>query len=230
MNPRVLIVDSVRESGEKLARLLTDRGYTVAPPSSPGLALDAVKALAPGLILACVDANRVDGLDLCRRLREATSAPLMILSDEPSEAAEVSALECGADDYILRPVGTAVLIARLRAMLRRVGEQRPAAVVEAGPFHIDFDDRRVRVRGKAVRLTPKEFDLFTFMARRPNRVLPHKTLLSAVWGTAAEEQSEYLRVFVGQLRKKLESDPSHPCHLLTEPWVGYRFDPDGASA
>ncbi len=230
MNRSVLIVESVRESGEKLARLLTDRGYTVAPPSSPHLALDAVTTLRPGLILAGLDVNRVDGLDLCRRLREATSAPLLILSDDPSEAAEVSALECGADDYILRPVGTALLVARVRALARRVEEQQPAAVVNAGPFHIDFDDRRVRVRGRAVRLTPKEFDLFTFMARRPNRVLPHKTLLGAVWGTASEEQSEYLRVFVGQLRKKLEADPAHPCHLLTEPWVGYRFNPDGASA
>ena len=230
MNPSVLIVESVSENGETLARLLTDRGYAVAPPTSPSLALEAVKTSRHAVILANLGANWVDGLDLCRRLREATSAPLIVLSDDPSEAVEVSALEAGADDYILRPVGTAVLLARVRAMLRRADGQRPAAVVSAGPFHIDLDDRRVRVRGRAVRLTPKEFDLFTFMARRPNRVLPHKTLLGAVWGAASEEQSEYLRVFVGQLRKKLEPDPAHPCHLLTEPWVGYRFNPDGASA
>jgi two-component system KDP operon response regulator KdpE len=102
-----------------------------------------------------------------------------------------------------------------------------APALGVGEFHIDFHDRRVRVHGQPVRLTPKEFDLFVFMARHPNRVLPHRTLLGAVWGEASEGQSEYLRVFVGQLRKKLESDPSNPRYLVTEPWVGYRFNPNG---
>ena len=120
-------------------------------------------------------------------------------------------------------------MARVRAALRRSG--RPAnqeiSSFEAGDFRVDMDARRVHTRGQEVRLTPKEFDLFTFMAKHPNRVIPHKTLLGAVWGVSAEEQSEYLRVFVSQLRRKLEADPAHPRHLLTEPWVGYRFNPNG---
>ena len=127
----------------------------------------------------------------------------------------------------MKPFSADRLLARVRVALRRSGEPPEASALGVGEFHIDFHDRRVRVNGQPVRLTPKEFDLFVFMARHPNRVLPHRTLLGAVWGEASEEQPEYLRVFVGQLRKKLESDPSHPRYLVTEPWVGYRFNPTG---
>ncbi len=150
-----------------------------------------------------------------------------MVSGDNDGRSEVAALDSGADDYIVKPLNTDTLLARVRVVLRRSVGTPAASALGVGEFHIDFEDRRVRVHGQPVRLTPKEFDLFAFMARHPNRLLRHKTLLGAVWGEASEEQPEYLRVFVGQLRKKLESDPSNPRYLVTEPWVGYRFNPTG---
>jgi two-component system, OmpR family, KDP operon response regulator KdpE len=197
--------------------------------------IDAHEALAsvgtsrPALVLAELDMPGIDGIDLCRSMRASGSTSVILLSDDTSIHAEVAALDAGADDFVARPIRVESLAARIRVALRQNGIAAEASVLGVGPFRIDFNERRVRVNGQAVRLTPKEFDLFTFMARHPNRVLPHRALLGAVWGSACQEQSEYLRVFVGQLRKKLESDPSKPRHLLTEPWVGYRFAPDGAT-
>jgi two-component system KDP operon response regulator KdpE len=196
---------------------------------------DATEALEraggswPPLVLAELDMPGIDGIELCRRLRSSVGTSVILLSDDSSFHAEVAALEAGADDFVARPIRVESLAARIGVALRRNGLSSETAVLDAGPFRIDFFERRVHVNGQAVRLTPKEFDLFTFMARHPNRVLPHKALLGAVWGHASQEQSEYLRVFVGQLRKKLEPQPSRPRHLITEPWVGYRFDPDGTS-
>ena len=134
---------------------------------------------------------------------------------------EIDALDSGADDYIAKPFSASKLLARVRVALRRSeGVPEEAAALGVGEFHIDFHDRRVRVNGQPIRLTPKEFDLFVFMARHPNRVLAHRTLLGAVWGEASWDQPEYLRVFVGQLRKKLESNPSQPRYIVTEPWSG----------
>jgi len=151
-----------------------------------------------------------------------------VLSVKGEERAKVEALDSGADDYVTKPFGTDELLARVRAALRRRNGTEPeVASFEAGDFRIDLDARRVHIRGNEVRLTPKEFDLFVYLARHPNRVLTHRTLLEAVWGEASQEQPEYLRVFMGQLRKKLEADPSNPRYLVTEPWVGYRFNPAG---
>ena len=139
----------------------------------------------------------------------------------------MEALDSGADDYVTKPFGIDELLARVRAALRRGGGESDVASFEAGDFRVDLDARRVHVRGNEIRLTPKEFELFVYMARHPNRVITHRTLLEAVWGEASQEQPEYLRVFVGQLRKKLELDPSNPQYLVTEPWVGYRLNPGG---
>jgi two-component system KDP operon response regulator KdpE len=165
---------------------------------------------------------------LCRRIRAVSSVPIIVLSVKGEERTKVEALDSGADDYVTKPFGTDELLARVRAALRRSGAA-PEEVLsfEAGNFRIDLDARRVHIRGQEVRLTPKEFDLFVYLARHPNRVLTHRTLLEAVWGEASQEQPEYLRVFMGQLRKKLEEDPSNPRYLVTEPWVGYRFNPAG---
>jgi two-component system KDP operon response regulator KdpE len=144
------------------------------------------------------------------------------------EGAKVEALDAGADDYVTKPFGMEELMARVRAALRRAtsgASDIPA--FQLGDFRVDLEGRRVHVRGTEVRLTPKEFDLFVYFARHPNRVITHRILLEAVWGEASQEQPEYLRVFMAQLRKKLELDPSNPVHLLTEPWVGYRFNPSG---
>ena len=154
--------------------------------------------------------------------------PIIVLSVKGEERSKVEALDSGADDYVTKPFGIDELLARVRAALRRgSGSAADLPSFEAGDFRIDLEGRRVHVGGSEVRLTPKEFDLFVYMARHPNRVITHRTLLEAVWGEASQEQPEYLRVFMGQLRKKLEPDPSNPRYLVTEPWVGYRFNPNG---
>jgi two-component system KDP operon response regulator KdpE len=156
-----------------------------------------------------------------------SSIPIIVLSVKGEERTKVEALDSGADDYITKPFGADELLARVRAALRRRGTVLESAWLDVGDFRVDLDGRRVHISGREVRLTPKEFDLFVYLARHPNRVLPHRALLEAVWGEASQEQPEYLRVFMGQLRKKLESDPSNPQYLVTEPWVGYRFNPAG---
>jgi two-component system, OmpR family, KDP operon response regulator KdpE len=181
----------------------------------------------PALVLTGLGMPGVSGLEFCRRVREASKVPIIVMSGSAECASEVEALDSGADDYLAKPLVTDRLLARVRVALRRSLEAPPEPALGVGEFYIDFENHRVRVSGQTVRLTPKEFDLFVYMARHPNRVLRHKALLGAVWGEASEEQPEYLRVFMGQLRKKLESDPSHPRYLVTEPWVGYRFNPTG---
>jgi len=144
------------------------------------------------------------------------------------ERTKVEALGSGADDYVTEPFGIDEVLALVRATLRRAGgDVSEVASFDVGDFHVDIEGRRVHVHGNEVRLTPKEFDLFVYLARHPNRIVTHRPLLEAVWGEASQEQPEYLRVFVGQLRKKLEPDPSPPRYLVTEPWVGYRFNPKG---
>jgi two-component system KDP operon response regulator KdpE len=155
-----------------------------------------------------------------------STVPILVLSVKGAELAKVEALDAGADDYLTKPFGTDELLARVRAALRRAGDDGvDAAPLEIGDFRIDLQTRRIHIRGSEVRLTPKEFDLFVYLARRPNRVIPHGRLLEAVWGEKAQDHTEYLRVFVGQIRKKIESNPAEPRHLATEPWVGYRFNP-----
>ena len=167
-------------------------------------------------------------MELCRRIRAMSNVSIIVLSVKGEERTKVEALDSGADDYVTKPFGIDELLARVRAALRRGSSAEPeVASFDAGDFRIDLDRRRVIARGQEIRLTPKEFDLFIYMARHPNRVITHRTLLEAVWGEASQEQPEYLRVFMGQLRKKLEPDPSNPRYLVTEPWVGYRFNPQG---
>ena len=149
---------------------------------------------------------------------------IIVISVKAEEETKVDALDAGADDYLIKPFGIREMLARVRAVLRRTVDDIDVAPLEIGDFRIDLGGRRVYVRGIEVRLTPKEFDLFLYLARRPNRVIAHRQLLGAVWGEASQEHPEYLRVFVGQLRKKLEAEPSMPRYLATEPWVGYRFN------
>jgi two-component system KDP operon response regulator KdpE len=156
----------------------------------------------PELVITDLYMPHMDGIELCRRIRAQSNVPIIVLSVKGEEGTKVEALDSGADDYVTKPF-------------------------DVGDFRVDIDARRVHVRGNEVRLTPKEFELFVYMARHPNRVLGHRTLLEAVWGEASQEQPEYLRVFMGQLRKKLEPDPSNPRYLVTEPWVGYKFNPQG---
>ena len=168
----------------------------------------------------------MDGLELCRRLRTKTQIPILVLSVRGEERTKVKALDAGADDYVTKPFGIEELLARVRANLRRARpEESELAPIELGDFRIDPGARTVHVQKRAVHLTPKEFDLLVYLARHAGKVVTHRALLGAVWGGESTEQVEYLRVFVGQLRKKLELTASSPRYIQTEPWVGYRFQP-----
>jgi two-component system KDP operon response regulator KdpE len=226
---RVLVVDDEPQITRVLKTVLSSQGYDVRTAPEGESALANFKEWSPELVITDLYMPHMDGVELCRRIREMSSVPIIVLSVKGEERTKVDALDSGADDYVTKPFGIDELMARVRAALRRSGgaaTQEPSSF-EAGDFRIDMDARRVHTQGREVRLTPKEFDLFVYMARHPSRVITHRTLLEAVWGEASQEQPEYLRVFMGQLRKKLEPDPSNPRYLVTEPWVGYRFNPKG---
>ena len=224
---RVLVVDDEPQITRVLRTVLTSQGYQVRTAGEGESALLSFNEWRPELVITDLYMPRMDGVELCRRIRAVSSVPIIVLSVKGEERTKVEALDSGADDYVTKPFGIDELMARVRAALRRAGVESDLASFDVGDFRIDLEARRVHVRGNEVRLTPKEFDLFVYMARHPNRVITHRTLLEAVWGEASQEQPEYLRVFMGQLRKKLEPDPSQPRYLVTEPWVGYRFNPNG---
>jgi two-component system, OmpR family, KDP operon response regulator KdpE len=226
-NARVLVVDDEPQITRVLKTVLTSQGYQVRTAAEGETALTSLSEWHPELVITDLYMPRMDGVELCRRIRAVSSIPIIVLSVKGEERIKVEALDSGADDYVTKPFGADELLARVRAALRRRGAPLESASLDVGDFRIDLDGRRVHIRGGEVRLTPKEFDLFVYLARHPNRVLTHRSLLEAVWGEASQEQPEYLRVFMGQLRKKLEVDPSNPQYMVTEPWVGYRFNPAG---
>ena len=227
---KVLVVDDEPQITRVLQTVLSSQGYRVRTAAEGESAMTSFKEWLPDLVITDLYMPHMDGLELCRRLRDVSNVPIIVLSVKGEERTKVEALDLGADDYVTKPFGADELLARVRAALRRGGTETLAphvASFEAGDFRVDMDGRRVHIQGREVRLTPKEFDLFVYMARHPSRVLTHATLLEAVWGGASQEQPEYLRVFMGQLRKKLEPNPANPRYLTTEPWVGYRFNPRG---
>src|SRR5919198_246214 len=223
---RVLVVDDEPQITRVLRTVLNNQGYQVRTAAEGESALTNFTEWRPELVITDLYMPHMDGLELCKRIRAVSNVPIIVLSVKGEERTKVEALDSGADDYVTKPFGADELLARVRAALRR-GNSAEAGSFELGDFKIDLDARRVHVRGNEIRLTPKEFDLFVYMARHPSRVLTHRSLLEAVWGEGSQEQPEYLRVFMGQLRKKLEADPSNPKYLVTEPWVGYRFNPNG---
>jgi len=194
--------------------------------------LTSIKASASALL---EDAGRgtnetlpLNAEGLCRRLRAVSQVPIIVLSVKSEERVKVEALDAGADDYVTKPFEIDELLARVRAALRRAPApiDGQTKVIEAGDFRLDTEARGVAVRGREMHLTPKEFDLLAYLIRHPGKVLTHRTLLAAVWGGNYVEQTEYLRVFIGQLRKKIEPDSAKPQYILTEPWIGYRFNPE----
>jgi len=224
---RVLVVDDEPQITRVLRTVLTSQGYQVRVAAEGETALSNFTEWRPELVITDLYMPRMDGVELCRRIRALSTVPIIVLSVKGEERTKVEALDSGADDYVTKPFGIDELLARVRAALRRSGVDSEVTSFDVGDFRVDLEARRVHARGQEIRLTPKEFDLFVYMARHPNRVITHRTLLEAVWGEASQEQPEYLRVFMGQLRKKLEPDPSNPRYLVTEPWVGYRFNPNG---
>ena len=224
---RVLVVDNQPQTVRLLTSVLADQGYLVRAAAEGKSALASFTEWRPRLVITDLSLGYIDGLELCRRIRAQSSVPIIVLSEARAEETKIEALDSGADDYVTKPFASGELLARVRATLRRSGTEPGADSFDAGDFRVDNDARRVLLRGREVRLTPKEFALFVYMARHPNRVIEHRRLLGAVWGEASVDQPQYLRVFVGQLRKKIEPEPSHPRYLVTEPWVGYKFIPRG---
>jgi len=228
--PRILIVDDEPQIARVLRTGLKTHGYEVRVAADGVSALETFGDWHPDLVVTDLAMPNMDGLDLCRRLRAISQLPIIVLSVRGEEKIKVEALDAGADDYVTKPFGMDELLARVRAQLRRATAppiaQASSAVLEVGDFRIDSDARRVFVREQEVHLTPKEYELLIHFVRHAGKVLTHRTLLSAVWGGNYTEQGEYLRVFVGQLRKKIEPNPSSPRYILTEPWIGYRFNPE----
>jgi len=222
----ILVVDDEPQITRVLRTSLSAQGYDIRVASNGEMALEIMKDWTPNLIITDLAMPAMDGVQLCRRVRAVSQVPIVVLSVRDQERQKVAALDAGADDYVTKPFGMNELLARVRANLRRVPtENEPNPVIEIGDFHIDTSAHKVVVRHREVRLTPKEFDLLVYLARFPGKVIHHRTLLGAIWGGESTEQVEYLRVFVGQLRKKLEADTSSPRYIVTEPWVGYRFEP-----
>jgi two-component system KDP operon response regulator KdpE len=225
MPPRILVVDDEPNILATLAPLLRSRGYEVNTAMTGRAAVEAVERDNPDLIVLDLGLPDMDGVDVCRLVREGRATPIVVLSARGAEGDKVRALDAGADDYVTKPFGAEELLARVRAALRRT-DATPAAAgpIVRGDLVIDRERFRVVRAGEEVRLTPKEFELLTYLAQHPGRVLTHRAILKAIWGPHAVDQPEHLRVLIGSLRKKIEPDPSSPRYILTEPWVGYRFE------
>lgn len=227
LKQNILVVDDEAQITRVLKTTLSSHGYGVRAAGDGEEALLEFNNWSPDLIITDLRMPNMDGLALCRRVRESSRIPIIVLSVKGEEAIKVQALDAGADDYVTKPFGVNELLARVRSILRRamVPETPANTLIEIGDFRIDVPGRRVEFQKGEVRLTPKEFDLLLYLARHPGKVVTHRALLAAVWGPNSVEQPEYLRVFVGHLRKKLEPDENIPRYIITEPWVGYRFEP-----
>ncbi len=222
----ILVVDDEPQITRVLRTALAAQGYDLRVAGDGEAALQVLKDWTPDLVITDLAMPNMDGLELCRRLRATSQVPILVLSVRGQERMKVQALDAGADDYVTKPFNMGELLARVRAHLRRAPSPQSAQqVIEAGQFHIDLEGHAATVGGREVHLTPKEFDLLVYLARHPHKVITHRALLTAIWGANSAEQPEYLRVFVGQLRKKIEPDVDAPRYILTEPWVGYRFEP-----
>ena len=223
--PVVLVVDDEPQILRVMRASLPIRGYEVLTASSGKEALDQLSKQVPDLLILDLAMPEMSGLEVCRRVREFSTVPIIILSAKGSESDKVAALDLGADDYVTKPFGMDELLARARAVLRRLSSTNDR-VLTVGDVTIDIDEHRVLVGGKEIRLTPKEFDVFKYLVNSAGKVVTHRALLQTVWGWESTDQTEYLRVFINQLRRKIEMDASHPRYLITEPWVGYRFVPN----
>jgi two-component system, OmpR family, KDP operon response regulator KdpE len=224
--PIVLVVDDEPQILRVIRASLPLRGYEVITASSGEEALDEIGKQVPDLIILDLVMPEMSGLDVCRRVREFSTVPIIVLSAKGAESDKVAALDLGADDYVTKPFGMDELLARVRAVLRRLAlSESENRVLTVGDVSVDVDERRVVVAEKEVKLTPKEFDVLKYLVSNAGKVVTHRALLQAVWGWQSTDQTEYLRVFINQLRRKIEPNLDHPRYIVTEPWVGYRFNP-----
>ena len=219
---KILVVDDDPQIRRVMKATLVAQHYEVVEARTGEEALEIVPRDMPSLVLLDMNMPGMGGLETCRALRNASDIPVIILSVRNSEKDKVAALDAGADDYVTKPFSIEELLARIRAALRRSIEGGPRQFATSD-LEIDFDTRRVRARGSEVRLTPKELELLRYLVTHAGKAITHRELLQAVWGPDYGDEPEYLRVFVNQLRKKIEPNPAKPRYILTEPWVGYRF-------
>jgi two-component system KDP operon response regulator KdpE len=227
MPGRILVIDDETQITRVLRAALSAQGYDVRTANDPEEGLRTFKDWPPDLVITDLMMPGMSGVEVCRAIRSQGSTPVLVLSVREHERSKVEALDAGADDYVTKPFGIQELLARVRAHFRRAPE-RTTSAIEAGDFVIDSNAHSITLQGKQIHLTPKEFDLLLHLARNSGKVMTHRALLTAVWGAQSAHQPEYLRVFVGQLRKKLEGETGKQ-YIQTEPWVGYRFMPEGSS-
>jgi two-component system KDP operon response regulator KdpE len=222
---RILVVDDDPQIRRVMRVTLTGQGYEVDDAKSGEAALDTLRADRFDLVLLDMNMPGMDGLETCRAIRGQSEIGIIMLTVRDSESDKVDALDAGADDYITKPYNPPELLARIRAALRRTPSmQEPNGRVSIGSVEVDFAARQITAPGRTLRLTPKEFELLRYLVAHANKTVSHRELLQAVWGPDYGDQVDYLRVFVNQLRKKIEPRPSSPIYLLTEPWVGYRLN------
>ena len=221
----ILVVDDEPQIRRVLRSTLTFRGYTISEAVSGEEALDQLRKLKPDLILLDANLPGMSGVETCREMRRSSEAPIIMLTVRNAERDKVLALDAGADDYVTKPFSIEELLARIRAALRRHPSADALAPFVSKELSVDFEQRRVTVGGEDVHLAPKEFEVLRFLITNHGKPVSHRRLLQSIWGPEYGEETENLRVVINQLRKKIEKDPSQPRYILTEPWVGYRFQP-----
>lgn len=227
---RILVVDDEPQIRRVLRSTLSTHGYEIAEAKTGEEALEWMRKEPPDLVLLDMNMPGMGGVEACREIRRASDAPIIMLTVRNAERDKVAALDAGADDYVVKPFGIEELLARIRAALRRYAPGDALPPFASKDLSIDFEARQVRVRDRDVHLTPKEYEVLKHLVANQGKPLTHRRLLQAVWGPDYGEETESLRVVINQLRKKLEADPARPRYILTEPWVGYRFQPPRASA
>lgn len=229
---RILVIDDELRVRRLLQTALTERGYDVSTAASGEEALAVMAQRRPDLLLLDLVMPGMSGLDVCRAVREHSRTPIVVLSAHGEERAKVEALDLGADDYLTKPFGMEELLARIRVALRHAvhGGSPTEAIYESGDLRVDFVRRQVWKAGVEVRLTPIEYELLKHLVQHADRVLTHSLILGAIRGPEHREDNQYLRVFISQLRQKVETDAARPRHIITEPGVGYRFQSQNAPA
>jgi two-component system, OmpR family, KDP operon response regulator KdpE len=221
----ILVVDDEPQIRRVLRTTLSFRGYVITEAATGEEAVELARKLKPDLILLDVNLPGISGIETCREIRRGTETPIIMLTVRNAERDKVVALDAGADDYVTKPFGIEELLARVRASLRRHTAAEAVPAFQSKDFAVDFESRRVTVAGEEVHLAPKEFDVLRELIANQGKPVSHRRLLQSVWGPEYGEETENLRVVINQLRKKIEKDHSQPKYILTEPWVGYRFQP-----
>ena len=225
----ILIVDDEPQIRRVMRTTLSSNGYAVIEARSGEEALEILRKERPELVLLDVNMPGMGGLEVCRQIRDQSDVAIIMLTVRNTAHDKVLALDAGADDYVVKPFSIDELLARIRAALRRTSSAEHVPAYVSNDLEIDFERRKVLVQGRSVRLTPKEFDLLRHLVANQGKPLEHRRLLQVVWGPDYGNETEYLRVFINQLRKKIEPDPANPKYIHTDPWVGYRFEPTGSS-